>query len=122
MSWLMASGIVSLLLALALSVIVLHPKIHEGVLIKAGLIAIIIPCLVTFSLAVTDSRDWDAYWRAAFWMRAGLLAVCVGIIWKAQKIRIRANDETRSRYWMRRMTDPVDDLAHFFNDTRDKVK
>lgn len=121
-NWHMASGLISLLCALALSVVVLHPKIHEGVIIKAGLIGIIIPCLVTFALTFSASQEMEAYWRAAFWMKAGLLAVCVGIVLKANKHRKRVPHEEMSRRWMRRMTEPVNDLAHFFNDEREKIK
>lgn len=123
-TWHMASGIASLLCAAALSLVVLHPRIHEGVVIKAGLITMVISCLVTFALTATDSIDWGAYWRASFWLRAGLLMTCVGLVMKARTVAPRkpCPNEMMTRSWMRRMTEPVNDLAHLFADQREKTK
>ena len=122
--WHMASGIVSLLCAIALSLVILHPRIHEGIVIKTGLITMVISCLVTFALTMADSTDWGAYWRASFWLRAGLLLTCAGLVMKARTVAPRRQcvDEMLTRSWMRRMTEPVNDLAHLFSDQREKTK
>jgi hypothetical protein len=77
--WHTASGVVSLACAAFLSWIVLHPRINEGVLVKAGLITMITSLLVTGALTLGESYAWSAYWRAGFLLRLGLLLVCVGV-------------------------------------------
>lgn len=83
--WHEASGIVSLLAALCLSIVVLNRDIHEGLIIKAGLIGLIMSLLTTFALTMNDSRDWEAYWRASFVTRCSLLIVGLGLLWRARK-------------------------------------
>jgi hypothetical protein len=118
--WQMANAVVSVFAAAVLTVVVLHPKIHEGMAIKAGLMVVVFGLLATAGLTATSSMNWDAYWRAGFAMRAGLALVCVGILYRA---RVKAKTATpydaqaaMTRNWLRRISDPVYDLAHLLSD------
>lgn len=119
--WHMANAIVSLFAAATLTVIILHPRIHEGLLIKVGLMMVVLSLLGTAGLTVTASTYWDAYWRAGFALRAGMALVCLGVLYRARKLT-REQDRpcsdhhrTMTRRWMYRITEPVYDLAHLFS-------
>lgn len=119
--WQMANAIVSLFAAGVLTIVILHPRIHEGLPIKAGLMVVVIGLLATAGLTVTESTAWDAYWRAGFAMRAGLAVICLGVLYRA-----RASAKSTpppydaqvalTRTWLRRISEPVNDLAHLFAD------
>lgn len=119
--WQIANAVVSLFAAAVLTVVILHPKIHEGLAIKGGLMIVVFGLLATAGLTAASSIDWNAYWRAGFAIRGGLALVCIGILYRA-----RAKAKTcpppydaqaaMIRNWMRRITDPVCDLAHLFAD------
>lgn len=79
-SWHLASGLISLVAAFAFSWAVLHPGINEGLVVKVGMILMIFSLLVTAWLTLTQSQDWTAYWRAAFWLRLGLLVTTLGMV------------------------------------------
>lgn len=122
-SWHFASGIVSLFAALALCVIVLNRRIHEGLIIKIGLIGMIVSLLVTFALTLAESRDWEAYWRASFVTRCGVLVVCAGLIVRARVYVNRLREAIDipcdrqlgiTRSILRRITEPAHDLAMLF--------
>lgn len=119
--WQMANAIVSLFTAGVLTVVVLHPRIHEGLPIKAGLMVVVISLLAMAGLTVAQSVNWDAYWRAGFVMRAGLALVCLGVLYRARESAKSAPppydaQAALTRSWMRRITEPVNDLAHLFAD------
>lgn len=79
-TWHVANGIVSLLSAAFLSWVVLHRSIHEGVVVKIGLLLMIFSLLATATLTLENSTDWTAYWRAALWLRIGICVTCVGVV------------------------------------------
>lgn len=79
-TWHLANGVVSLMVALVLAGLVLHPDVHEGLLTKAGLIIMVFSLMATAMLTFTGSVDWGAYWRAAFWLRVGLFAALIGAL------------------------------------------
>jgi hypothetical protein len=120
-NWQIANAVVSLFAAAVLTVVILHPRIHEGLGIKAGLMVVVVSLLATAGLTLAQSVDWNAYWRAGFTMRAGMALVCLGILYRA---RVAAKScplpydahEAMTRSWMRRITEPVNDLAHLFAD------
>lgn len=78
--WHTANGYVSLVGTVLLTAIVLHPRIHEGLVIKTGLIAMIISMGATAWLTLADVEDWQALWHAGFVLRAGLVCAIIGII------------------------------------------
>lgn len=80
-----ANGIVSLLCAAVLTVIVLHSKIHEGVVIKVGMILMILALFATGAHALTMSQSWMALWSTGFTLRLGLLIVAVGFVLRRRK-------------------------------------
>lgn len=126
--WHIASGVVCIIAGLVLSAIVLHPRINEGLIVKAGLIAMILSLFATAALTFSGSIDWPGYWRAAFTLRAGLAVACVGILWRAsvisraKKKTATSNHESLTKAWLYRITEPVNDMAHLFQDERETEK
>ena len=131
MSWMIGVGVLSLFSVAVLSVIVLHPEIKEGLLIKASLITIIFSLLITSALIFSEGETASiAYWRAGFVLRMGLGLLCVGIIHRAnvlgRKRRKAESDErfhNRTKSLLMMMQDQVDDLAFMFrHDHEEKAK
>ncbi len=123
--WHIASGAACVVAAIVLAIIVLHPGIKEGLLVKIGLVAMILSLSATAALTFTESINWPAYWRAAFTLRAGLAFTCVGILIKAHRIgraQRRAagfcHQRATSR-WLYQITEPARDMAHLFRDERE---
>lgn len=120
-AWQYASGIMALFAALGLCVIVLHSRIHEGAIIKAGLIGLVFSLLITFALTVNETMVLDYYWRATFLTKSSLFVVCLGLFVRARRyvkrtgVDIEIDDEGLTRRIMRRITQPADDLAELLN-------
>ena len=76
------NGLVSLTCAGVLSWLVLSPGIHEGPVIKVGLIAMIFALLATAAHTLGDTQDWMALSTAGLTLRLGLLTVIAGICWR----------------------------------------
>jgi len=71
------NGIISTITALALGYVVLHPRVHEGLWIKAGMIIMAVSMLA--SAAVSFAGDpLEHTFNAAFALRIGVLIVCIG--------------------------------------------
>lgn len=83
------NGLVSIMTALVLAWIVLSPRIHEGLWIKAGMITMIFSLLATAYHTLGVSRDYEAIWSAGLSLRTGLLFVCIGLVMR----------RTRSKSW-----------------------
>jgi hypothetical protein len=125
-SWHIASGAACIVAGFILAIIVLHPKIHEGLVAKAGLITMILSLAATAALTYTESTDWAAYWRAGFTLRAGLAVACLGIILKAHRMgrairQHRPVDVQRqmTNRWIHQITEPARDMAYLFRDERE---
>lgn len=122
-TWQYASGVMALFAALGLCVIVLHRGIHEGFLIKTGLIGLIFSLLITFALTVNETMILDYYWRATFLTKTSLFVTCLGLFVRARsyakrercEVDIPLGDEGLTRRIMRRITEPADDLAKLLN-------
>jgi hypothetical protein len=118
--WQIANAAASFFAASVLTVVVLHPRIHEGLLIKAGLMMMVFGLLATAALTASSSIAWDAYWRAGFAMRIGLAFVCVGILYRANVSAKKAPaydaQEALTKSWIFRITEPARDLAHLLAD------
>jgi hypothetical protein len=82
-NWHLLNGVVSIMGVFALSWVVLHPKIHEGVVIKLGLVMMIFSLAATAILTLTETENWTALWRAGFALRLGLFLAGCGVIWRA---------------------------------------
>ena len=78
--WMVATGVVSAVGAVILSAVVLHPQISEGIIVKFALVVMVFSLIATASLTLKGSDDWTAYWRAAAWLRGGLVLACVGVL------------------------------------------
>lgn len=88
-TWHLMNGIISAMGVLALSWVVMHPKIHEGLVIKLGLVAMIFSLAATATLTLTGTEDWTALWRAGFVLRLGLFVAGCGVIYRAYGSRWR---------------------------------
>ena len=123
-TWQYASGVMALFAALGLCVIVLHSKIQEGAIMKVGLIVLIFSLLITFALTINETMVLEYYWRATFFTKTGLFVVCVGLFVRAHFYAKRTSASThlghegRTRRIMRRITQPVDDIAELLNADR----
>lgn len=80
------NGSVALLCAGVLAWLVLHPDIHEGPVIKAGLLAMIFALLATSYHVLGETQNWRALATAGLTLRLGLLTVICGVIWR-KKLR-----------------------------------
>lgn len=93
--WHYLNGIISIMGVLALSWVVLHPRIHEGLLIKVGLVTMIFSLAATAVLTLTGTENWTAIWRAAFALRLGLFFAGCGVIWRAYGLHWRNSPPRR---------------------------
>lgn len=93
--WHYLNGIISLMGVVALSWVVLHPRIHEGLVIKLGLVAMIFSLSATAALTLTDTENWAGLWRAGFALRLGLFIAGCGVIWRAYGIHWRLSKPKR---------------------------
>lgn len=122
--WHIASGAACLVAAIVLSIIVLHPGIKEGPLVKAGLVAMILSLCATAALTLTGSENWPGYWRSAFTLRVGLAVSCIGILLKAHSIGKASRKaqgfchKTATNRWLYQIAEPARDMAHLFRDER----
>lgn len=82
--WEYTNGVVSLLCAIALSWVTLHPQIDEGLITKIGLVTMILSLAGIAAVSFTAPWDYASIWRAGFSMRAGLLIACIGVLIRAQ--------------------------------------
>jgi hypothetical protein len=126
--WHAANGIVCILAAVTLSVIVLHPRIHEGLVVKSGLILMIMSLAATAMLTLTESTQLSGYIRASFTLRLGLAIACIGILIKAHAARKDAKacgidiHRQMTNRWLHQITEPAKDLAYLFQEEQSKKK
>lgn len=80
-----ANGLVSVLAAAMLTGLILNPHIHEGVVVKIGLMAMVWGLIGTAYLTLSASENWQAVWHAGLLLRCGLIVVCVGTWWRSRK-------------------------------------
>jgi hypothetical protein len=81
------NGFFSILAALGLSFVVLHPSIHEGLAIKGGMIVMIISLFASAVVAFSHEPSFTTAFNAGLSLRAGILIVCVGYALKYRKAR-----------------------------------
>lgn len=113
------NGFASLLCALILSSLVLNPRVKDGVVIKAGLIAMIGSFIVTAMLTYENSRNWDAYALANLMNRVGLMVACGGVLLKLRKFVRRPKKKSdahseRTNQQLSGIVGPASDLANLF--------
>jgi hypothetical protein len=76
------NGVVSLICAGVLTWLVLSPTIHEGPIIKTGLVMMIFALLATAAHTLGHTENWLALATAGLTLKLGLLSVIVGIVWR----------------------------------------
>lgn len=83
---LLLNGVMSVLAALGLTFVVLHPRIHEGLGIKFGLIVMILSLWASAAVAFND-LPIDAAFNAGLSLRAGIVIVCLAYAIKYRKAK-----------------------------------
>lgn len=81
------NGAMSGLAALALCAIVLHPQIHEGPIIKIGLILMIFSLSATAVITLEGQDSWVSLYRAAFTLRLGIFIATIGVLIRAVNLK-----------------------------------
>jgi len=81
------NGFFSILAALGLSFVVLHPSIHEGLWIKGGMIVMIFSLLASAVVAFSDAPSFATAFNAGLSLRGGILIVCIGYAIKYRKAK-----------------------------------
>lgn len=80
------STLTSLLTALGLTFVVLHPSIHEGLWIKAGFIGMILS-LMGSAWITANEAPIEAAFNAGLGLRVGILVACIGYAIKYRRAR-----------------------------------
>lgn len=78
MDWQLINGVISSAAALALTKVVLDPDVHEGIMIKSGMVAMIFSLLSTGYHMLTKSEDTEAIIRAGAALATGIFFVIFG--------------------------------------------
>lgn len=81
------NGVFSLLAALGLSFVVLHPSIREGLAIKGGMIVMVISLIASAAVAFGDPPSVKAAFNAGLALRVGIVIVCLGYAIKYRKAK-----------------------------------
>lgn len=82
------NGIVCLLAAVPLGIVMLSPRVVEGLICKIGLALLILGLLATAALTLLpvphnfEEQMWIGLWNAGLLTRGGLLLICVGYWWR----------------------------------------
>jgi len=77
-----ANGIMSVVAAAFIAGVVLNPLVHEGIVIKMGLVLMIFGLLGTAAISLSESGNWAAAWNAGLVLRCGIVIVCAGVWWR----------------------------------------
>ena len=80
------NGIFSVLAAMALSFVVLHPSIREGLVIKLGLIVMILS-MGASAAVLFDEMALAAALNTGLALRIGIVIVCIGYVLKYRKAK-----------------------------------
>lgn len=84
------TGMISLLCAALISIVVLSSRIHEGLVIKSGLIMM---ALALLALGVIDLKGFDTRHgaqNAVLLLRVGMLVALLGYGWRALRTQKEA--------------------------------
>lgn len=84
--WNALNVLFSLLAALALSFVVLHPNIREGLLIKAGFITMIFALIASAGVFISEAPIHAAF-NAGLALRVGIVVACLGYAFKYRRAR-----------------------------------
>lgn len=79
------NGVVSLITAFALTWFVLSPRIHEGALVKSGLVFITLGMLASAAHTFDNTDGWYAMWATGLSIRFGILLVVLGMLWRRKR-------------------------------------
>lgn len=82
-----ANGVFSILAALGLCYVVLHPSIHEGLVIKLGMNVMIFSLFASAFVAFSDEPSAATAFNAGLSLRVGILIVCIGYAIKYRKAK-----------------------------------
>jgi multisubunit Na+/H+ antiporter MnhF subunit len=91
MDWQIINGVISSAAALALTKVVLDPEVHEGIIIKSGMVTMILSLLGTAMHMFAKSEDFEALVRAFISLVSGIGIVLFGGFLRAKRGK-RIND------------------------------
>jgi hypothetical protein len=119
----------SIFAAAAFTAIALHPRIKPGAFIKAGLVVCVFALLASAALLLGDAccETRLGLNRAAVTLRFGLVFICIGIFAKASALGAARRKAQRgygpsdTRTILRKIVEPVNDLADFFGSDWDAL-
>ena len=83
---LLLNGFMSVLAALGLTFVVMQPRIHEGLVIKAGLILMILSLGASAAWSFNDLPMSTAF-NAGLGLRCGIVVVCAGYALKYRRAK-----------------------------------
>ena len=83
----LVAGWLSLFAAAGLSYVVLSAHIHEGIIVKAGLISMVLGLLATAALTLSGMDSWRGLFHAGIALRGGLCLVIAGYWLKRHKAK-----------------------------------
>jgi multisubunit Na+/H+ antiporter MnhF subunit len=92
MDWQLINGMLSTFAAITLGRVVLHPDIHEGFVIKSGLITMIFALLGNAAHALTRTDDYEAVVKSYIAMVAGVCVVAFGCFLRVRGGKRRVSD------------------------------
>jgi len=78
MDWQLINGVISSAAALALTKVVLDPDVHEGIIIKSGMVTMIFSLFGTAVHMFSKSEDFEALVRAFVSLVSGIGLVLFG--------------------------------------------
>lgn len=79
------SGVLSLVTAGTLTWFVLSPHIHEGALMKLGLVIVVLALFASASHELMNTDHWYTLWATNIALRTGILFVVLGLLWRRKK-------------------------------------
>jgi len=88
------NGLASFVCACVLTCVVLSPRVKDGVIIKAGLIAMIGSFFLTAMLAFENSKNLDAYAVSNLMNRGGLIVAGLGVWLRLHKFLRRSKKKS----------------------------
>ena len=92
------NALASLIAAAGLSYVVLSSRVKEGLVIKAGLVAMIFGLLGTAYFVLSGIESWRALWWCGFLLRGGLAVVIMGYLLRRRRA---GHALMRSADWIR---------------------
>lgn len=80
-----ANGIISVIASACIAGVVLNPRVREGLICKCGFILMVFGLMGNAAVVFIRPDDWLSAWNAGFILRLGIVIVCIGVAWRANR-------------------------------------